>query len=404
MAWATTLLTASFRGVTFDCLSTANSRAKALAVQQSPYANFADIDDMGNDPRKISLKALLAGDDYENYLTQLTIALDMQGSGELIHPTLGTVQAHVVDYSINHDTDTVDGCYIDINFMLASSNSDGATLFVPVSLPPEQQLAPAIILAEPVANLSTYQDQLNQLANPTALDQKRSLPNQIREGLHAIRLQLQTAYTQIDDLTKPPVWVGSILKDVTGIITDVPLDFDPMANWRRLINQVTGLADLFSTSDVPPLKKLGKQLPVAMLTQAATEIIKQQQTTPSLTPADLNSIRNHVRQNIQTSIDDLRRDTTATNPVTLPVVIDNTTTQINALKQAAGLIQSQIQQLIDAKPPMIVYTVPVLSSFYLIAARLYGDLTRVDELKRLNRGLVNPALITAGTRINAYAV
>ena len=57
MGWKDDLQDASFRGVLFECTSTKDSVSKSQAAHQAPYSNKASIEDMGKDPRRISLNA-----------------------------------------------------------------------------------------------------------------------------------------------------------------------------------------------------------------------------------------------------------------------------------------------------------------------------------------------------------
>jgi prophage DNA circulation protein len=118
MGWKDDLQDASFRGVLFECTSTKDSVSKSQAAHQAPYSNKASIEDMGKDPRRISLNAVFTGENYKGELDNLRIALDETGTGELIHPIDGLCKASVLSYSVDHDAENVDTCYVAIEFML----------------------------------------------------------------------------------------------------------------------------------------------------------------------------------------------------------------------------------------------------------------------------------------------
>ena len=130
MGWDTDLQDASFRGVQFECTSTKDSVSKTLAIKQAPYSNEAEVEDMGNDPRRISIQAIYTGIDYLTWVDALEAALLATGSGELIHPVYGIQQVNVVNYEIDHEANNPDFCAISIEFINAKDKK--RELFVPV--------------------------------------------------------------------------------------------------------------------------------------------------------------------------------------------------------------------------------------------------------------------------------
>lgn len=168
MGWETDLQDASFRGIEFECVSTNDSTQKALAVKQSPYSSDAEIEDMGADPRKISLRILLAGKDYKQWLDALEAAFNLTGPGELIHPVFGIKSAQVANWSVQHGADNVDSCDIDVDFIVATAEK--RALFVPVKQPEKVQLV--YITRWPAEAVQAQLEQLkeadpNKYLNPT---------------------------------------------------------------------------------------------------------------------------------------------------------------------------------------------------------------------------------------------
>lgn len=60
------------------------SGSKSLAVKQAPYSNKANVEDLGNNPLKISIEAIFSGENYKIEMDALWAALVATGSGELI--------------------------------------------------------------------------------------------------------------------------------------------------------------------------------------------------------------------------------------------------------------------------------------------------------------------------------
>lgn len=198
MGWKTELQQASFRGVLFECTSTNDSTAKALAVQQAPYSNDAIVEDMGNDAEKISLRIFLAGDDYLIYLDALKTAFAFTAQGELVHPIYGIKNVNVQNWNVVHNTETVDGCDIDVDFIVAKA--ERKTLFIPRTLPPE--IVYTHVILTPAAALQSELEQLKD-KDPSLFFK---VVNRIRNGLQTARRILGTVRSTIDNILSPPDW------------------------------------------------------------------------------------------------------------------------------------------------------------------------------------------------------
>jgi len=402
MAWQDTLYDASFRGVAFEYFGVDDSGDKSLATHQAPYANDAVIHDMGNNPRNISMTAIVDGDDYEQALEDLLTAIEAKGAGELVHPVFGAITAICASHRVKHDSEIVDGCTVEMQFVITQAERN-IQHFTPEVMPAADETADSIILAAPAEELSVYQEQLMAISSDAAAKQARGIPETIRSKLREVRTVLGTNLVRVDNLLSPPVWLGSIVGDVDGIVRMLPLEYDPMSNWRRLFNRIKAIGDVFDDSDVPPLRRTGQVLPAAMISRGVISILESEQKTPTLTPDDLTAINDEARQQIQDAIDQVRGDNSAQNDQDLPVVNTDITLIIRELKKAAAQLQTLTDATINSRPPLIKHTVAAPCTWRLLAHLLYSDYTRAGELARLNRGLVDASVIEAGTQVACYA-
>ena len=402
MAWEQTLYDASFRGVAFEYFGVDDSGDKSLATHQAPYANDAIVHDMGNNPKNISMTAIIDGADYEQALESLLDALEAKGAGELIHPIFGAITAICASHRVKHDSEIVDGCTVEMQFVQTKAERT-IQHFTPGPMPSANETADSIILAAPAEELTVYQEQLTAIGSDTAAAQARSIPETIRSRLREVRTTLGTNLVRVDNLLSPPVWLGSIVGDVDGIVKMLPLDYDPMSNWRRLFNRIKAIGDVFDDSNVPPLRRTGQVLPAAMISRGVITILESEQKGPTLTPDDLTAINDEARQQIQDAIDQVRGDNSEQNEQDLPVVNTDVTPIIRDLKKAAAQLQTLTDSVINSRPPLIKHTVAAPCTWRLLAHLLYGDYTRADELARLNRGLVDASVIEAGTQVACYA-
>lgn len=403
MAWQDTLYDASYRGVEFEYFGVDDSQDKSLATHQAPYANDATIHDMGNNPRNISMTAIINGADYEQALESLLSALNDKGLGELVHPVFGTQNAICASYRIKHDSEIVDGCTVDMQFVVSKAERN-TQYFTPEPMPSPSETADSIILSSVSDELSIYQDQLKTIGSDVAIAQSRSIPETIRSKLREVRSALGTNLVRVDNLLSPPTWLGSIVSDVDGIVSMLPLDYDPMSNWRRLFNRIKQIGDIFNDNDIAPLRRAGQVLPAAMIARGVLSILESEQRNPQLTPTDLIAINDEARLQIQDAIDAVRGDQVAQNDQNLPIINTDITPIIRNLKQAAAQLQVLTDNTINSRPPLTTCTVTVPSTWRLIAHLLYKDETRAEELARLNRGLVDASNIMPGTQVAAYAI
>lgn len=394
MGWATELQDASFRGVQFECTSTNDAVSKALAIKQPPYSNDAEIEDVGNNPRNISINAVYSGEDYKTWVDALEAALLETGSGELIHPVFGIMQVYVVDYSIDHNADNVDYCGISIKFI--QDKDKKRELFVPVVVPDE--INTEDIVSAPASALEQYLKKLEVLDQNQFFD----AVNNMRKGVNAFRDGLNLAKTTIDNVLAPATFVVGLVDDVSQLVT-FDTNISALSKWRDLVKRVQRFETLFQNDQSSPqLQQLWRSTQVAStvaITQQAinsTRLELAENKETSLTPIDLAVIRQNVRQSIQAVIN-TERELVTTELKTVAV------SQIQIYKETADQIHQQIQELIEVRPPVTTTVITVPCTLHWLAHYLYEDMSRANEIRRLNPTLENSAVLRPGMELTVYA-
>ena len=393
MGWKDDLQDASFRGVLFECTSAKDNVSKSQATHQAPYSNKASIEDMGKDPRRISLNAVFTGENYKGELDNLRIALDETGSGELIHPIDGLCIASVLSYSVDHDAENVDTCYVSIEFMLGEDVE--YQIFNPVETVAE--IDALSIVESPFDKLKAVLEKLRALDNNKFFQ----FVNRIRAGLQLARSILGLVKNTIEDILDPS-WLHELIDDVTKLVT-FDASISAISKWRDAFHRVDRLTGLFDDEDSPELKQTWRAVQVAttvsmvqvVVDQIKIELSEQQnQTSTTLTPVDLAVIRQNTRQLIQANI--------ATERAQIELVFESVE-QIQILKIFADQVHLQIQELIETRPPISTAVVPANCTLHWFAHYLYTDMTRANEILYLNPSLQNPALLHAGMELTIYA-
>lgn len=390
MGWDTDLQDASFRGVLFECTSTKDTAPKTLAIKQAPYSNEAEIEDMGNDPRRISIQAVYTGSDYLTWVNALEAALSVTGSGELIHPIFGVQQVNVFTYDINHDAENPDFCSISIEFIKAKAEK--RELFVPVAVP--EKIATTTIIEAPASALESALEKL-KIADS---DKLFNTVNTIRNGIDQARTYLGVAKQAIEDVLSPADWIVGLVDDVTKLVT-FDTNISALSKWRDVVHRVERFENLFQNDDdSSELQRVWRsthaasQVAIAQQVVATTRSEMANNQEISFTPVDLALVRKKTREVLQQAI----REERAINTF-------ESITQIQVYKDVAAQIQDQIQELIETRPPITKTQIPVPCTLHWLAHYLYGDLGRADEIRRLNPDLVNPAALQVGMELTIYA-
>lgn len=394
MGWDTDLQDASFRGVHFECTSTDTTSSKSLSIKQSPYSDRASVEDMGNDPRKISINAVFSGSDYKTYVDALVAAMDATGSGELIHPIEGVMQVYAVNHTVHHDAENPDFCTVSLEFIRADGKKD--QLFIPVVTP--TSIDPASIIEAPANGLKTFLEKL-QLSDD---NQFFSVVNNIRNGINTARSYLGLGKTTIENILEPKTYLVGLVDDVSKLVT-FDTSISAISKWRDLVNRVDRFENLFQDDGSPaPLQQVWRATQVAATVAVTQQVITNvrsemaQNNEVSLTPIDLAVVRQQNRQLIQTAINAERSQSEID-------VAFTAVTQIQVYKELADTVHLQIQELIQTRPPITSIKIIVPCTLHWLAHQLYQDYSRANEIRRLNPDLQNPAILLTGMELTVYA-
>lgn len=392
MAWKDELQNASFRGIGFECTSIKDSTSKTQIVHQAPFSDEAIIEDLGIEPRKISVTAIFTGDTYKADSDQLIDALNERGIGVLIHPIYGICHASVLSHTIDHEADNVDACNISIEFILGKAQQ---SFFNPIALP--QNTTTGTIITVPATALGSELAQLENQDHNALFN----VVSRIRTGINSARNALNLIKKNIDDVLSPPTYITALVDDFSQLAT-FDTSISALAKWRDLSKRITRLNSLFKNDESINLQQTWRATVVSHHIALAQAVIAQTrnelsytQTSTSFTPLELALVRQSVRQAIQQAITAERQ---MNSNLTLTSV-----TQIQIYKTLADEIHLNIQALIEQQPPLTTTVVAMPCTLHWLAHQLYSDYTRANEIQRLNPRLNNPALLLKGMELNVYA-
>ena len=149
--WTQSLRQASWRGVPFGVLSSTARFGRRQALHEYPYRDTPWVEDLGRGARKITLSGFLVansivygGGDVIAQRARIIGAAEAQGSGTLIHPSLGQLTVNVSEIAITEHWDG--GQYFELEFSFIES---GAATF------PVNPAAPGAAVLSSATNADT---------------------------------------------------------------------------------------------------------------------------------------------------------------------------------------------------------------------------------------------------------
>lgn len=398
MPWPDSYLDARFRGISFDCIAADEDVQRATVQHSYPYQDGAEVEDLGLQAARFSVRATLFGVDTDRLLQQLKEALDAPGAGELVHPVYGLLNVVVESYKPAFDANNTDSVALDIVFIETVKRAAFFDLAIP------EAKIDAVAAASDTA--------FTAAANAYALGLREILAAANNSRL----MQLSALVSQTADQLAQ---LGSAMKNTAQSYLDLPLLF--MADMRSVMRMVippAGLVSLqsfsaaqsrLSAAIAPPAFASGtaattKQdaafiqtslnvLASTTLAETAQAVLAAELMQPTATPLQIETMGNTVREQLQAQID----------VVAALYPPERARPLIEALKDIALQVQQAARLVIEARPPLLVKAASVSGNYRLIAHALYGDHARAPELARLNPALRSPNFIQQGDSLNVFA-
>lgn len=432
----------SFRGVNFECVSAQDQTSRALVQHLYPYQDGGEVEDMGQEPARFTLKAIfyphqidpLQPDlltDYKEDLNAFLRALDgieqpaskdynplsedeARRYGVLHHPTYGMMNVQVQGYRVSRDADSVNSAEVEVDFIRAEPRPD----FFP-------KKSVYFIIPQPLPEIGGWLGALAKLLK--FLDKIKAWRDAIVAKLNQFSAIMSDLREMADSLT-PAALFGPVSKAISGVCRSF-IDLrssatDLVSAWRNFKLDLSFLS-LFSSpggisvdgaGNVTALPAPAGLMPIQPGTEPTDEqvvalfavvvavnisvamgnmagiIFESEAADPTLTPEEIEDIANEALASISATLDQIRQILSI--EAALPV--------INRLKDQAASVREAAARAIEARAPLIYIQVKSPGNLRLVAHEFYGDHNRALELQRLN-GLRNPNSIRRGDVLRAYA-
>lgn len=394
MTWRAKQGAARFRGVPFFVDSAEQAGGRQTVVHEFPFAKGAPFtEDLGLKPRPFSVEGYVLGDDYESKRDNLLTALETEGSGELVHPYLGTRRVAVVTYRLRQGRDAGGLAQFTIEFQETTAEPeqptasvDGAQAVTASAAAAKTSLGAQFLKgfsavggarASVLGALSAANGAVTRV-----LDAYQIAP----QALADLRRQVSSLSTNVASLvTTPPTLLAAQVTLFESLATALVVSArDPVGALLGLFGFNPGAVPATSTA-VGALERASFDALTRVVQRLA--LVQASIVAVGLT-FDSYDAAKRVRKSI-TDLIDQHAD----------AVTDDTYPELQALRQA--LVNALPDAALDL-PRQQVYTPRVGVCSLVLAHNLYGNLDREADLCTRNK-LRHPGFIAAGTALEVLS-
>lgn len=381
MSWRESLLDASFKGVVFDCVAVRDTDERDVGVYVYPYRDGGELDDLGNGVTQIDVEAVFFGDDYETRLQRFLQVLAERGPGELIHPVFGSFpRAQVKGKAVDHEAERPDYAVVRVTFLSGEEENPFFSRTLPAG---RADAASSFASVAQELGAQQFTDYLSSLkAAPGMLTRLNAIRDVMGGVLSGVRGLVDSYVTAATDLVAfPRTFVSDLASGLASLADLRSLTGDNlMPDWDAIsdaFGDVVLLPEGLSTgssparfaqaspsatpriaahpTDVRAITTATRLTVAAQLVDAAAAILADQAETPTLSPADVETIAADVREVLQAAIDDQRgiengaHDAAAAADgadlvVARPIC--------EALRESAAAVQDAAASVINLLPPL----------------------------------------------------
>lgn len=125
--WIQDVRPASFNGIEFYVESSAVTFSRNNVVHTFPFSDNSWIEDLGMLPTVFSFRAFIGGNDSDPWEWQAALQAQayVTGAGDLIHPTQGSVRAHLQTMTCLQGVDNGNKIEVELTFLSVPQGSSG---------------------------------------------------------------------------------------------------------------------------------------------------------------------------------------------------------------------------------------------------------------------------------------
>ncbi len=305
--WAATLQTASWRGLPFAVRSSLIRRGRRVAVHEYPFRDEVWVEDLGRGTRMVSFSAFLIGDDVFQQRDAMAAAAETAGTGLLVHPSLGSMSASLIEFSAGERADL--GRVVEIEFSFIQSGQDQP--LYPTTVISTQSL---VLSAASTSLLATAADWVSNVTAAVALGYA-AVQGAIGPVIGIVSQVLGTAQAIValgsEAIALPAEIIGSVfgsLGQSLGLVNDAGIAFGAVAG---LVGNYGRYANAGVTTPLPASATVESQLDLltanrAAVVSAMTAVLAGAIAAPLDLPATMQTAIAAFQDCIQSPADQLR--------------------------------------------------------------------------------------------------
>lgn len=396
---ATTLRAASFKGVTFSVEETDGEVGRRTVLNEFPYRDIPDGEDMGRAARTFNVTALFVGENAPEAAHRLIDVLEEAGAGTLVHPWHGT---HLVQQSAKARIrwPRFAGGRISIQLALVEAG-DAATATVRPDI--DAQLASACDEAQAAADAVLEADFLGEIEGwldqaIATVDAACAAVESFLEPIARAEAQLDRLIDRVDRIITAPLQVAKRLAArISNVVGKLSNPFSGLSAWKKLMRGQNPWA----------LPSAGSTRYPAWINNIASSTVSSSATGRAL-PAMPTSLAHWVRRTLvieavrtlPTATFQTKGDVIAARAVVLGALQtelyaapDALFPALQALRRAAAdSIADRLPAAADVATIDSQATLPAL----VLAYRVNGNIDAADDLVARN-GVHHPGFVPAGT-------
>lgn len=408
MSWEERLLTASFKGVSFDVETVGDAGSRSIVMHEFPYVDGGAAEDMGLNPARVQCVAVIWGEAYEQQLQALLKALRSAEPGELVHPVNGTMpRAVCTQWQVEHQADARDAARLTLEFVESNAAVRVFTASSPIGAAErvgaqggKARAAADALLVDRVARVLGG-------PVPTALKLKQRMQAALGQlSALADTTALRSVLTDLDPLLFPQAYVDDVKNVLDRALQGLPFGgrnilFDGASargsgasDFQQAATHLgpTALTQTALDDNGRLVQAHTRTHGACSLAEAAVIVLVAEMDETLLDRSDVEGIAATTRAAIQQAIADMRAAAPGGQSADVGA----------ALRALAFEVQQAAVAVIERRPPVVTRVAPLTGPLRLLAHALYGDHERATELARLN-AFGRQLEVQAGQVLRAYA-
>jgi prophage DNA circulation protein len=424
----------TYKGIVLAFRDIEDSGKKSLALYSYPYRNAPDVEDLGSSST-VKLTVFFLNDRYEEH-KEFINRLRENGPGELVHPAYGSVTAIPTDWAVTHD-DRIRTAEVRVTFQVVEEAPVLTSAPTLTSKSWDMGSVSSMAAVETMAALGKDLEtegingdvSAEGIGEPGYLSGIFGLATSARNGLAVVHDTVGTARKFVNGSVKPLGMLGEssvgslgVTGALVGTIADAinsvagvksSLLSMPGRFMRGMGNGFGELDSAFGSFSGSDSLRVSYRVSRARAKVAAASVeLRADESAEKGVPLSLREYgqpygevrrgRIMTMAEVDQVVTDARR---SVNDALADIHLtygDSGHELAVMLKSLAASLQEMADDIRLRRPMLVDYQVPAKTSLHLVCFALYSDISRADEILRLN-AIKDPNFIPAGRVLKVYA-